>query len=351
LARELAREALVKLARGGDPVAAKREAAAKAKGGKVPFADALKRHLAALSERGRSPAHRGELERVVKAAIAAGLKDLATPSIASKAATWLDGLDISDQTKHRYRVHLIAVGKTAVRWWPADVLPREPFLALSGKGAPMPVPPYFTPPECVALASDAAVARVEDGGPLWAFLLYTGCRYREAAFARWDRIDLGHSTFSVLPPSAQERESGEAVKRNKSRTVSLQAEIVQLLRDWRKTDPKGAFVFDEMWRTKNHRWNVEAFRRHLAALAIPLDGRRIHSLRHSHACLAIASGEDSLRLRLSMGHAGEQMQAHYASAAMRWRGLLHEWRGTWKLRDAADVARLTKAPAGKAVAS
>jgi len=351
LARELAREALVKLARGGDPVAAKREAAANAKGGKLPFADALKRHLATLKERGRTGSHVAELTRVVNAAIAFGVKDLAAPGVAAKAGTWLEGLKISDQTRHRYRVHLIAVGKTAVRWWPADVLPREPFLALSGRGAPMPVPPYFTPPECASLACDAAIAGIDDGGPLWAFLLYTGCRFREAAYARWDRLDLDRATFAVLPPSAAEREAGEAVKRNKARTVTLQPELVDILRRWREADPKGVFVFPDEWQQQNHRWNVEAFRRHLVALKIPLDGRRIHSLRHSHACLSIASGEDSLRLRLSMGHAGEQMAGHYAAAAMRWRGMLSAWAGTWRLRDQAKVQRLTKAAPEKAVAS
>ena len=54
--------------------------------------------------------------------------------------------------------------------------------------------------------------------------------------------------------------------------------------------------------------------------------------------LAVAAGEDSLRLRLSMGHAGEVMAAHYGSAAMRFRGLLHAWDGVWRLRDPAEVA-------------
>jgi integrase len=192
------------------------------------------------------------------------------------------------------------------------------------------------------------VARVDDGGPLWAFLLYTGCRYREAAFARWDRIDFDRATFSVIPPTKGERDAGEAVKRGKSRTVTLQPELVGLLRGWRNDDEE--FVFPSVWRTvaQHHRDNVAAFRRQLVALEIPLSSRRIHSLRHAHACLAIASGEDSLRLRLSMGHAGEQMAAHYAAAAMRWRGILNAWRGVFRLRDQAEATRLSTAPAAKA---
>ncbi len=352
LARELAREALVKLARGIDPLEEKRAERAEARGGRVPTLDALNRHLAKINERGRSERHVAELDRVVKLAIGAGVKDLSDPGCAAKAEAWLSKLDISDLTRHRYRAHLIAVGKTALRWWAADVLPREPFLALAGKGAPLPPPPVFTPPECVHLVSDAALARLDDGGPLWAFLLYTGCRFREGAWARWDRIDLDRATFLVIPPTVEERAAGEAVKRDKARTVALQAELIDVLRDWRRADPDGEFVFPAAWRrTMNrHIESVMAFRRHLAAIAIPLNGRRIHSLRHSHACLGIACGEDSLRLRLSMGHAGPEMAAHYAAAAMRWRGVLNDWRGVFKLRDQDEVRRMTDAMA-KRVAS
>jgi len=339
LARRLAGEALVKLAIGEDPVQAKADRRAKARGGRVPMADALARHLAVLRERGRSGGHVAELERVATAAAAAGVRDLAAPGVASTAAGWLDTLDVSDQTLHRYRAHLIAVGKTAVRWWPADVLPREPFLALTGKGAPMPAPPYFTPAECAALVADDALAREDSGGRLWAFLLYTGCRFREATWARWDRLDLDRATFAVIPPDAAEHAAGSRVKRNKARTVGLQAELLALLRTWPRT--ADGFLFPTVWRDQPHVRNVFTFRDHLEAISIPLDGRRIHSLRHAHAVLAVASGEDSLRLRLSMGHAGEAMQSHYASAAMRWRAVLADWRGVFRLRDAEEVARLT----------
>ncbi len=348
-ARELGRKVVVALASGEDIVKAKRAKRAQARGGAVPTADALTHHLAAMKERGRSDQHTKELERIVKLAIAAGMKDLADPGIAAKAARWLDAMDVSDLTRHRYRVHLIAVGKTAVRWWPADVLPREPFLALSGQGAQMPPPPVFQPAEACTLVSDASLAKSATGGRLWAFLIYTGCRYKEAAWARWDRLDLGRGTFGIIPPDAAEHAAGSRVKRNKSRTVSIQAELVEILTAW--PGKHEGFLFSDEWRMRPHVYNVAAFRAHLEALEIPLKERRIHALRHTHACLAIAAGEDSLRLRLSMGHAGEAMQGHYASQAMRWRGQLAEWDGNFRLRDKAEVERLTGGASGEAAAS
>jgi integrase len=336
-ARRLAAQAFAKVLSGDDPNAEKRAARAQARGGAVPILDATAKRMDTMKDRGRSEQHRDELERVAKDAHAAGVRDLADPGIAAKADKWLRSLDVSDMTRHRYRTHLIAIGKEALRWWPADILAREPFAALSGRGAKMPAPPVFTPAEAMKLASDDALAL--HGGPLWYFLLATGCRWKEATWARWDRVDLERRTFQIVPPDAAEHAAGMRVKRSKSRTVELQPELIAVLRGLRPADGAG-FLFAEVWRTQHHRLNVDDFRAHLDALEIQLDGRRIHALRHAHACIAIAAGVDSLRLRLGMGHAGDEMAAHYSSQAMRWRGLLASWEGTFRLRDPAEVRRI-----------
>jgi integrase len=343
-ARREASKAVGKILAGENPNADKRKerlaAIEKARGGKVPLIgeeSALARHLAKLRERGRSKQHLDEVARVADEAYnakASPIKDLADPKIASKADAWLRSLDISELTRHRYRAHLVAIGKTALRWWPANVLPREPFLALGGSGARLPDPAVFNPWECAQLASDEALAR--DGGLLWAFLLLSGCRWKEAAWARWDRIDLERSTYQVIPPDAAERAAGSRVKRDKARVVSLQPELVALLRHKQGV----GFLFDEKWRNQPHANNTIAFRAHLKALGIPLEARKIHSLRHAHCCMAIACGQDSATTRLNMGHAGAEMQGHYASRAMRWRGSLIHWAGVFRLRDPVEVAKL-----------
>lgn len=342
-ARDLARTLIGRLAGGVDVTAeraAKRASAAETRrGGVAPLADALAIHLKELSRRGRDGGHVRELERVVTAAVAAGVKDLADKGIAAKARLWLDSLDVSEPTRHRYRVHLLAVVKTALANWPPEALPRDPFLALRGKGAGLPAPAVFDPAESVTLVGDQALAL--PGGRLFAFLLLTGCRFKEATWARWDRINLDRSVFYVVPPDAAERAAGARVKRDKPRTVHLIDDLVALLREWQSTaHPADPFLFPAEWRSRPHVHNVLAFRAHLASLGIPLNNRRIHTLRHTRQTLGIAAGEDSMQLRLSMGHAGEDMGAHYGRLAMRWRGLLATWNGILRLRDPAEAARL-----------
>ena len=335
-ARKVAQKALQELAQGVTPSegrATKAKAAQLAKGGVVPILDVLAKHIEKREEKERCEHHVRELKRVIQAAHAAGMKDLAQEGIAGKADTWLNGLKVAPTTRNRYRRHLIAVGKTAVRWYPAGVLPREPFLALSGEGAPLPPPPVFELGECISLVSDRAI---QQDGLLWAFLLLTGCRAREATFAKWDRIDLVRKTFVIIPPNEEERAAGAAVKRNKSRTAELGAELVEILKPLQGV----GYIFADKFRCDSGDL-MRKFRRHLVAIGIPLAGRRIHSLRHNHACLSIAAGVDSLRTRLAMGHAGPEMAAHYGSQAMRWRGMLSPWNGELKLRDPVEVARIT----------
>mgnify|MGYP001788349318 CR=1 FL=1 len=349
-ARELAHDALAKLARKVDPNLQKKEERAKAKeerakeeeasqGGKAPLQDALDIHLKALAKKGRDAGHVAEIKRVVTAVIAAGAVDLANPQTVVTAKKWLDSLDVSEPTRHRYRVHLCAVSKTALKNLPAEILPRDPFLALTGEGVNLPPPPVFDPVEAVILASDVALAL--PSGRLWAFLLMSGCRFKEATWARWDRINLSKATFDVVPPDAAEYAAGSRVKRMKPRTVALPAELVVLLTAFSlEANPSAPFLFSAEWRTRPHVYNTLAFRKNLDALKIPLNGRKIHSLRHTRQTIGIACGEDSLRLRLSMGHAGEDMGAHYGRLAMRWRGLLSDWNGELKLRDPVEVERI-----------
>jgi integrase len=350
-ARDLARALVGRLAASVDVTGERRRERAKVAqrraGGAAPLADALKLHLGKLDERKRDARHVAELKRVVGDAVTAGVVDLAAPGIVKAARTWLDGLDLSEQTRARYRRHLLAVTRTALAEWPPEILPRDPFTGLRGKGAAMPVPAVFTPAEAMTLASDNALAL--PGGRLFAFLLLSGCRFKEATWARWDRVNLARETFDVVPPSASEYAMGSRVKRMKPRTVALPAELVALLTRWKAAAPEGEpFLFPNEWRVQSHVASVFAFRAHLDALGIPLadadaKGRKIHSLRHTRQTIGIACGEDSLRLRLSMGHAGEDMGAHYSRLAMRFRALLADWNGTLKLRDPAEVERITAA--------
>ncbi len=343
LARKAAAKQLAALYDGKDPAAEKRAKRAEERGGKVPLRDVLDHLVTRMTEKGRQDKHIAERKRIGEALIAAGLRDLCDPRACAIAEKWINDQTCSSLTKHRYGQHVKALGRVAVRRSPD--LPKDPFMALEVGSPTIPAPAMFALPELFTLASDRALR--SEWGRLFAFLLYTGCRYREGAYARWSRIDLDSATFFVLPPSAEEREAGEAVKRNKGRTVTLQPELVELLKSWPKSH--GDFVFGPVCQSITGATTV-AFREHLDHLVIPIDERHIHTLRHSHVALSVASGVSDLQLRLSVGHGGPEMTKHYANAAMLWRAKLKDWKGTFRLRDAAEARRLAPSPARRPTA-
>ena len=305
-------------------------------GGKVPLVSVLEHVEVRMTTLARAPRHTAERQRIGKALIAAGLKDLCDPGACAIAEKWINAQACGDLTKHRYGQHVRALGRVALKKY--DELPKDPFRNLEVGSRTIPAPAMFTLPELVDLASDRALAT--DWGRLFGFLLFTGCRYREGAFARWSRIDIDNATYGILPPTKEEREAGEAVKRGKGRTVTLQADLVNLLRGWPKLYDD--FLFASATRITTGDTTV-AFRDHCKALGITIGERHIHTLRHSHVALSVACGVPDMQLRLSVGHGGPEMTAHYASAAMLWRGKLKDWHGTFRLRDPAELARLNLA--------
>ncbi len=339
-ARTLAKGIVAALAAGSDPVKAKAERRTAARGGRFPLQDVVKAFVKRLTTKGRSPHHIAEIQRIGDALIAKGLRDLADYKRArSIAEDWINGQDIGDLTKHRYGVQIKSLGRAALSYF--DDLPRDPFRSVAVGSATLPAPAMFTLPEIIRLASDDAMGT--DWGKLFVFLLFTGARLREGEYARWSRINLDDATFAVLPPTADQRAQGEAVKRDKGRSVTLQAEMVEILRSWKKSaKPEEDFIFPDQCRTSG-KLTTFSFRDHLEHLKILVDGRHIHTLRHSHCALAVACGVKDMELRLSVGHGGPEMTRHYANAAMLWRGKLRDWDGVFRLRDPAEVARLTVA--------
>jgi integrase len=308
-----------------------------ARGGRVPMRDVLDHMLARMRLDGRSDIHREEREKIINGVIAAGCTDMEDPQARAKAEKYLNGLKVTELTRFRYGQHIRALGKYAMTRYPEEDGPtRDPFARLEVGSKTIPPPPTFNLSEAFKLASDAAM--VTEEGRLFAFLLFTGARMREATWARVERFDLDAATWSILPLTKEQREAGERLKRNKARTVNLMPELVELLRDW-IDKPHGPFLFSDVVRGRS--WQSTAvFRDHLDDLGIPVEGRHIHSLRHLHCTLAVACGMKDLDLRLSVGHAGQEMAAHYAAAAMLWKAKLAPWSGVFRLRDPGERARL-----------
>ncbi|MFW5829120.1 MAG: tyrosine-type recombinase/integrase, partial [Planctomycetota bacterium] len=344
-ARRLAAKVLVQLAGGTDPAEerqAKRQAQKQAAaGGRVPVRDVLDAMLARMAEGGRSPKHVDERRRICEGLIASGCTDMCDPRARIKAEKYLRGLrartgkPISELTRHRYAEHIRALGNLAIKRYEADELARDPFRNLEVGHNRLPAPAMFTLPELFQLCSDAALGT--EVGRLAAFLLLSGCRLREGAWAEWDAIDLENASYHLRPLTESDRSEGRRLKRNKARIVHLMPELVALLRSW--PSEHGRFIFPERFRVPT--WHsTEAFRHHLAALGIPVDGRRWHTLRHAHCALAVACGVPEMQLRLSVGHGGSAMTAHYAAAAMAWRAKLRHWQGVFRLRDPSAAALL-----------
>ena len=335
LARTLAATAIGQLAGNVDITAAKRIKRQLQRGGRFPFRDLLAFIQARMESKGRSPKHTAERMRIGQSLVDAGLLDLADPRACGIAEKWINAQTCSDLTKHRYGMHVRALGRAAVKKY--DDLPRDPFRALEVGSSKIPAPALFTLEEISRLVSDDALTT--PWGRLFAFLIYTGSRMREGMYSRWSRVDLTEATFSIVPPTQAEREAGEAVKRDKGRTVNLQPELIEILH--RMPRIHGDFLFPKSVQMDSGN-TTRAFRDHLNKLNIPVEGRHIHSLRHAHVTLSVAAGVPDLQLRLSVGHGGPAMTAYYANAAMLWRAKLKDWRGTFRLRTpAGDVDRLT----------
>jgi integrase len=354
-ARAAAQQVLADLAKDKDPVKVREEArqqhvaeqAEKQRKavGLVPWLDVIAAMEARMQEKGREGRHVAERKRVADGIAKVGLKDLTDPRACAIAEGWIRKQKCSPLTQHRYGMHVRALGRFAARKFPL-MQQRDPFLPLEVGNATIPIPAAFTLDELTKLASDAALTT--DWGRLFVFLFYSGCRMREGMYARWSRIDLDTATFSVLPPTEKEREAGEAVKRGKGRTVTLQAELVEILRGWKAKRGPSDFLFPPEVQTISF-LTTTRFREHVTLLGIPVQrdgkGRHIHTLRHMHVALSVACGVPDMQLRLSVGHGGAKMSEHYSTMAMLWRAKLAPWHGVFKLRDEAEVARLTGSPA------
>jgi len=138
------------------------------------------------------------------------------------------------------------------------------------------------------------------------FLLLTGVRREEALRARWDQVDLERGTL-FLPDT----------KSGKSRTVVLNPDAVELLRDQVRC-PDNPYVFPGKVPGKPLNNPIKGFRRILAKAGI--ENLRIHDLRHSFASLAVNSGATLYQVQHLLGHASAQTTqryAHLADSALR----------------------------------
>jgi integrase len=281
----------------------------------------------------RSDGHIEELTRVVTAAIDAGIAELTDEDIDRRAQTWLDSLThLAPATRRRYTAHLRAIGRHAVRFFAKATNGRDPFLALANDDLPQPDPEVFTVAESRKLVSDDGLDCVF--APAVAVALYTGMRLREVVWLRWPAVDLERKQITVFPPTSDERAAGHKVKRNKRRLLTIQHELLGILK---KLPRDGDYLFDEHMRTRNNTQYGRYLRDVLTAVGVQVNdsqgrARSFHSLRHTHISMALAAGVEGMAIQLYAGHSSSAMTKHYAQAMQAMQPDCRKWNGVLFLR-------------------
>lgn len=168
---------------------------------------------------------------------------------------------------------------------------------------------FLTVAEVEELADVASSVGGAVDGTLIRFLAYTGCRINEALAlqVRDMRFDDGRARISrAWSEDSARRMKLDTPKNGKARTIALPASLIpalkELCEDHDETDfvfrPKrGGHILDHNWRTRVWYPSVKG------AGMDDIAGLRIHSLRHTYASIAIASGADVKTLQSQLGHA------------------------------------------------
>jgi integrase len=183
-------------------------------------------------------------------------------------------------------------------------------------------PPKMPDQETPMLQPDQAVALLERlrGKPLYllaSLALGTGMRRNEMLGLVWENIDLAAGRLTIERSLEQTTAHGIRVKGPKTkhgrRTISLPAHLVAELRQhWREQQehrlgiglgkaPDSAPVFAAAdGRHLSPSGLSKAWPRVMAAIGMP--AVTLHSLRHTHASMLIASGMDILTISRRLGH-------------------------------------------------
>lgn len=137
-------------------------------------------------------------------------------------------------------------------------------------------------------------------------LAYTGCRFSELRFARWDQFNL-----KSREPHWRIIGKGSGRRGTKERVIPLHPALVATLRAWRATSPRGEYLISgarNPWATENtirdlHRDIVET---------IGIAGTVPHQLRHTVITLSLDRTRDAVAVRDFAGHTSLATTQQYA---------------------------------------
>ncbi|HMR97341.1 MAG TPA: site-specific integrase, partial [Microthrixaceae bacterium] len=151
-------------------------------------------------------------------------------------------------------------------------------------------------------------------GPAFYFAAHTGMRRGEVLGVRWRDIDLDANRVSVrqaLVSVAYETSISDVKTGTSRRTIDIDADVVQVLRDWHKirTEERDgvAPTPDDLVFVKGDGTSMhpdifsQLFDRTVAKIAVPVIS--LHDLRHTHATLLLKAGVNVKVVSERLGHA------------------------------------------------
>lgn len=153
---------------------------------------------------------------------------------------------------------------------------------------------------------------------LFTVTLFTGMREGEALGLLWDCVDLTKGTLIIDKQLQLIRGSGGQyqmvpTKNSKSRSITLAASVVKMLRNVKRKQLENRLRYGECWVDSGFVFTDElgnhlsassvykAFKRVMVEIGSP--ETRFHDLRHSYAVVAIKSGDDIKTVQENLGHA------------------------------------------------
>ncbi len=274
-------------------------------------------YLTDLKARGRSEIHMREVKRVL------GLLVAAVPDLAAQAAPvdierWLNEATAKNAraTRNRWLVTVRGLARWALR---RRRLERDPTDTLERASVPEYLRPQFTVDEmrkCLEKDEWKIVRKGNDKRDpyhlLYAVLAYTGLRFQEAAYLRWEDIDWSGRVVMVRLAA------GGQVKRQRERLVPLQVELADIMEPLKQ---------DEGHIFKGHEWNpARGFANFVKRAGVTIAGRSPHSLRHSYAGMMTATGVPGAMVGAYLGHTSAATTMIYTKLSTRYVASVEGWK-------------------------
>ncbi len=140
------------------------------------------------------------------------------------------------------------------------------------------------------------------------FLYMTGLRFGEAQALTWQDIDIQncivHVNKSMYYKNADEYYIGEPKTSASIRTIAIDHDTAKMLADWKMVQEKNIGSIDFVLSYNGSPTNRSTARHmieHHAEMA-GVHRIKVHALRHSHASMLIAMGENALVVQSRLGH-------------------------------------------------